>query len=462
MSWRFRQSFKIIPGLKLNLSKSGLSASVGGAPFTVNLGPRGLYGTASIPGTGISFRQHLSGQAHSDSPANEFSAPHMPSAEYPDNRSPSSGTGYEFGLPPAREIRSASTELLTSQSLQELKNLIKSAYEEHEQITIELSKAVQEDTRASGRYPSWENGFLFKKIFKNAFEVRKIQAQIANARKCELQEQLRLTKISTQVELEKEQAEPFFRMRDDFAALAECIAIWDVKSERATDRVRERTIANTTISREKVNFSLGFCDLIQWNQEVPHFKNLNGGGIFLYPGFILYRSAKTAFSVIDFHDVNLTATPVRFQETDGVPGDSEVVGQSWAKANKDGSPDRRFADNHQIPIARYGELCLKSDTGLWEKFQFSNPDKLDRFAKSWKAFVASFNHNISLVFTKEQPESPANEEGPSKLPTKVGSEINFECNICSQPIEVNADAIGQEFNCPGCGAKLLVPAPSET
>ena len=46
MSWRFRQSFKIIPGVRLNLSKSGLSASIGGAPFTVNVGPRGVFGTA--------------------------------------------------------------------------------------------------------------------------------------------------------------------------------------------------------------------------------------------------------------------------------------------------------------------------------------------------------------------------------------------------------------------------------
>ena len=63
MAWRFRHSFKIIPGVKLNLSKRGLSASIGGAPFTLNLGPRGVYGTASLPGTGISFREKL-GNAH--------------------------------------------------------------------------------------------------------------------------------------------------------------------------------------------------------------------------------------------------------------------------------------------------------------------------------------------------------------------------------------------------------------
>src|SRR4051812_20177231 len=77
MGWRFRKSFTVVPGLRLNLSKSGLSASIGGAPFTLNVGPRGLMGTASIPGSGISYRQHLSnGTAHiPDSPVGYGAGP---------------------------------------------------------------------------------------------------------------------------------------------------------------------------------------------------------------------------------------------------------------------------------------------------------------------------------------------------------------------------------------------------
>src|SRR3954447_9156550 len=63
MGWRFRHSFKIIPGVRLNLSKSGLSCSIGGAPLTLNIGPRGVYGSASLPGTGIAYRQRFGGSA---------------------------------------------------------------------------------------------------------------------------------------------------------------------------------------------------------------------------------------------------------------------------------------------------------------------------------------------------------------------------------------------------------------
>ena len=106
MSWRFRQSFKIIPGLKLNLSKTGLSASIGGAPFTLNIGSRGVYGTASIPGTGISFRQRLSEEAYPNPLGDLNVPPPLPSRrEFPGSfRSEFIANAF-----PAREIRSAST-----------------------------------------------------------------------------------------------------------------------------------------------------------------------------------------------------------------------------------------------------------------------------------------------------------------------------------------------------------------
>lgn len=446
MSWRFRQSFKILPGLKLNLSKSGLSASIGGAPFTVNLGARGLYGTASIPGTGISFRQRLSSAP--------TGSPDSPIPSDPPSLPPPSSVIFDSGS--MREIRSASTELLTSESLKELKRLIEMASQEREEISRQLFKASQEKVRATARFRSWDTGFLLKRIFKSSFSARRAETEIAIARVEELEEQLRLATIATQVELSKEQAEPFFRMRDDFCALAECGAIWDVKAERTIDKSRERTIASTCVSRERIRFSLESCDLIQWEQSIPHLQNANGGDIFLYPGFILYRASKASFSVIDFHDVKLTTVSVKFHEQDGVPSDSTVVGQTWAKTNKDGSRDKRFAGNYQIPIALYGALTLKSDSGLWEEFHFSNPECLTRFVKSWNTFVASFDHRISLVVAPEEA-APQPDLDPATTPRAGGTAIHFECNQCRQPIEVNAEAAGQEFRCPGCGEPIIVP-----
>ena len=60
MSILFRRRIKIIPGVRLNISKSGLSASVGVRGASVTLGGKGgTYANLGIPGTGIYTRKKL-------------------------------------------------------------------------------------------------------------------------------------------------------------------------------------------------------------------------------------------------------------------------------------------------------------------------------------------------------------------------------------------------------------------
>jgi hypothetical protein len=59
MPFRFRKSLKITKGLKLNVSKSGISTSIGGKGASLNIGKRGIRKTVGIPGTGISHSSNL-------------------------------------------------------------------------------------------------------------------------------------------------------------------------------------------------------------------------------------------------------------------------------------------------------------------------------------------------------------------------------------------------------------------
>ena len=66
MGIRFSKSIKLGNYLRLNFSKSGVSASLGKRGATVNIGPRGTYLNLSpslvgIDGTGVSYRKKLSG-----------------------------------------------------------------------------------------------------------------------------------------------------------------------------------------------------------------------------------------------------------------------------------------------------------------------------------------------------------------------------------------------------------------
>ena len=61
MAFRIRKSFKIAPGIRVNVSKSGLSTSIGGKGATVNLSKRGAKVTSSLPGTGLSSSRLFGG-----------------------------------------------------------------------------------------------------------------------------------------------------------------------------------------------------------------------------------------------------------------------------------------------------------------------------------------------------------------------------------------------------------------
>jgi Protein of unknown function (DUF4236) len=67
MGFRFRRSLRILPGVRVNISKRGLSSvSIGRRGLTLNVGRKGTKETIGLPGTGISYTtpvQHLpSGQ----------------------------------------------------------------------------------------------------------------------------------------------------------------------------------------------------------------------------------------------------------------------------------------------------------------------------------------------------------------------------------------------------------------
>ncbi len=55
MGFRFRKYSKILPGVKLNFSKSGVSTSLGKKGSMVNFSRKGTRGTIGIPGTGLSY-----------------------------------------------------------------------------------------------------------------------------------------------------------------------------------------------------------------------------------------------------------------------------------------------------------------------------------------------------------------------------------------------------------------------
>ncbi len=70
----FRKRIKILPGIKLNLSNSGVSTTIGGKGASINIGKQGVFANMGIPGTGIYKRQKLMSNPQQDSESYEYSS----------------------------------------------------------------------------------------------------------------------------------------------------------------------------------------------------------------------------------------------------------------------------------------------------------------------------------------------------------------------------------------------------
>lgn len=75
MGLYFRKRVKILPGVHLNISKTGTSWSFGPRGASVNVGKKGVYVNAGIPGTGIYSRTKISG-SNNKGETSSFSSNH--------------------------------------------------------------------------------------------------------------------------------------------------------------------------------------------------------------------------------------------------------------------------------------------------------------------------------------------------------------------------------------------------
>lgn len=59
MGFRFRKSFKVAPGVRLNVGKKGISTTIGTNGAKITVGSNGTRVTTGIPGTGLSYTKKI-------------------------------------------------------------------------------------------------------------------------------------------------------------------------------------------------------------------------------------------------------------------------------------------------------------------------------------------------------------------------------------------------------------------
>src|SRR6185369_17699305 len=94
--------------------------------------------------------------------------------------------------------------------------------------------------------------------------------------------------------------------------------------------------------------------------------------------------------------IKLQLSNTRFIESEVVPRDAQIVDNTWRFVNKNGSPDKRFNNNKQLPITLYGEIYFQSSTGLNELIQLSKPNMGSSLADAFKKLNSTQQLSLSI------------------------------------------------------------------
>lgn len=378
MGLRFRQSFQLFPGVRLNLSKGGISASFGIPGATVNVGSKGAQSTFGIPGTGFSYTHHHGHNGGSPE-------------DYPPHPGPAPGLrqgGAAYWRHPAfamRQINSASVDELTSESLVELRDMVIEARNQRGEIESDLRDANQLLSQQTADLDRRMKS-LFRYFYKRRIAELQEQVPTTEAELERLRGWLESTKISMLFDASPAAKQAYGAVVRSFEKLRNIKSIWDITSDRDALKVIERTAASRTLTRIAVKLDYAETDLIKFDGKALRFENANGEDILIYPGMMIMPRADGAFALIDLRDVQFQFEAVNFIEDEAVPSDGQVVGQTWAKVNKDGSPDLRFSVNYQIPICLYGRFLITTAGGVREEYQFSNPQAAAEFGEMFRSY----------------------------------------------------------------------------
>jgi hypothetical protein len=119
--------------------------------------------------------------------------------------------------------------------------------------------------------------------------------------------------------------------------------------------------------------------------KVPYFLKLNmkpfglqlkKKQLFFLPDKLLVVDGRRV-GALNYSDINLTLGTTNFIESEAVPADAKVVRHTWLKVNKDGSPDRRYKGNRQVPVCEYGEVIIQSKNALYVEIMCSNSQTIE-------------------------------------------------------------------------------------
>ena len=441
MAWSYRKRVRIAPGVHLNLSRRGVSTTIGVRGASVNFGKKGTYVNTGIPGTGFYNRQKISGdrgRPYASVKRNIYTSP--------------SGGGQLLGYGCAGILALLFLFMGLIWLIDEKQILSGIIFLSFALYVVVGAILINTSISAKPKAPSinWvdqakrmlpRTGGTARSILQNFIQCYELTQQIDEEsaivqglekklskkpneqlerllKDCrgvltKRMRQLEATQINVDSQLSEEEKAAYSQLCERFEALLSTDKIWLITDEMLT--TQRKAFSNISIKRCEASIYVGVFNFLKSAFDIPVLDS-GDARYYIYPKFIIKATDVCHFYVYP-HDLGrLTTATVNYQESEARPVDAEFLKYTWQYVNKNGEPDKRYANNSRYPVFKY--CCLFVNTGnTTAKFMFSNYTTASEFATAYTVYA-----NL-LTAPNTTPTEPAPEVAPSEpIPEAVPTE----------------------------------------
>jgi len=422
MAWSYRKRITIAPGVRLNVSKKGVSTTFGMRGASINVGRNGTYLNTGIPGTGIYSRRKIGG-----------GNPNSQNSQL--NKSNYNGCGIttliflmvglflilsqNFKNPVLLFLGCAGAGLIIDIII----NLIIDSNKKEKAKKVEQSIESQIET-AKNAFNQSSNP-IQKEILQNFIScielsrkadeteaiIEALKQEIEKKKSHKLEEQLEkneaeLLKITAELDevqldvdkdLDDVEKQHYSVLCENFEKILSCKKIWLITSSIRNTELKSS--AATIVERKEINFDVGVFNYIKSSFDIPMLRDFNGNIYYIYPRYIIKAQSFINFEVFQIKQIDIQYDSTTFIEDlsneihiasllnkpfdikEHLPKDVEIVEYTYKHTNKNGTPDLRKSFNPQIPIVKYGQIEIKK-FGL--TYYISNYSVADEFVTTFK------------------------------------------------------------------------------
>jgi hypothetical protein len=434
----FRKSIKIGSGTRLNLSSSGIGVSTGVKGFRISTGPRGTYVT--IGGHGIYYREKIAGP--------------YGVLQNPDTYNNIKTSGEEQITPSTDALQLVSSDAaLTLANINETVNFPSSWPWTVFLVLLPLLVVSAAILLA-----------LFPQNFPSIFVAACVSAIILAGVTLNTSAQQDAVKriYSMTYELDNSAQIRYQAILDAVAVLNQNNRIRCVVSSFNTpdtkynagadsfDRTLNASCGSTQLPFITTNITPISLDLGNGNQKLYFLPDR----IYVYQKS---EKSKHEYGAVEYNDLSFNFyTQKEAMDPLVAPTDSEILGKTYEKVNKDGSRDKRFSYNRELTICRVGRIEITSPQGLntilevsmastaqefVEAFQnlFSNISSPDRTNTSTTQNAVAHLNASALVTQPEQdhllPTAPNSTSPNPAVPVDGGYLPCPQCGFLNTPLD---------------------------